>query len=268
MKYPLCARLGVRAAKYFRMLAVSTGVIAVVLGVAVFSSAAIADEHRTLPAHAQWVKALQAAGIFFKQKYRYEHVDDDNAAKRANVNTMRTELGYKSDIHHGVSGLVELENVRMLGAPDYNSTTNGRATFATVVDAETTELKQSYLAFHQLPDTVIKAGRQRIFYDNQRFIGDIKFRQHHQSFDTLSVANESVSDLKLSYNYIKQVLRIFSTDNVGAGTFNSNSHLLHGTYSGLDFAKISGYGYFLGFDDDSPALSTQTLGCAPPAARR
>ncbi len=268
MDQRISSRPGIRSAKFFRKLAVCAGVIAIILGVAVISSAAVADAHRNVPEHARWIKSLKRAGIFFKQKYRYEHVDDDNAAKHANVNTMRTEFGYASDVHHGVSGLVELENVRMLGAPDYNSTTNGRATFATVVDAETTELKQSYLAFHQLPDTVIKAGRQRIFYDNQRFIGDIKFRQHHQSFDTLSVANESVSDLKLSYNYIKQVLRIFSTDNVGAGTFNSNSHLLHGTYSGLDFAKISGYGYFLGFDDDSPALSTQTLGCAPPAARR
>ncbi|MDP6590607.1 MAG: alginate export family protein [Alphaproteobacteria bacterium] len=242
------------------MMAVSIGVIVVVLGVAVLSSAAIADEHRNVPPHARWIKSLQSTGIFFKQKYRYEHVNDDNATKHANVKTMRTEIGYASDIHRGVSGLIELENVEVLGNGDYNSTTNGRTRFATVVDAETTELKQSYLAFHQLPDTVIKAGRQRIFYDNQRFIGDIKFRQHHQSFDALSVSNESVPDLKLDYNYIKQVLRIFSTDNTASGTFNSNSHLLHGTYSGFDFAKISGYGYFLDFDDDSPTLSTQTLG--------
>ncbi len=123
----------IRCAQYFRLMPIWIGVIAIVLGLAVFPTAAIADQHRGLPEHAKWIKAVKAAGIFFNQKYRYEHVDDDNAAKHAdnaakhaNVNTVRTGLGYRSDIHHGISGLVELDNVAVIGPADYNSTTNGR----------------------------------------------------------------------------------------------------------------------------------------------
>lgn len=112
-----------------------------------FSTAAIADQHGGAKTeHGKWIEAVKATGVFFNARYRYEHVEDKGFTRRANANTLQAHLGYKCNIHHGVSGLIELENVHA-GGNDYNSTTNGRADFPTVADPENTELNQAYLSF-------------------------------------------------------------------------------------------------------------------------
>ena len=73
------------------------------------------------------------------------------------------------------------------------------------------------------------------------------------------MANSSVADLGLAYVYVKQILRIFGNDNA-LGSLNSNSHVFHAAYSGLDIANIVGYGYFLDVDDDAATLSSSTIG--------
>jgi hypothetical protein len=223
-------------------LLVSAGIF---LGLMAFSTAAIADQHSGVKTeHGKWIEAVKATGVFFNARYRYEHVEDKGFTRRANANTLQTHLGYKSNIHHGVSGLIELENAHAVGANDYNSTTNGRADLPTVADPENTELNQAYLSYHDLPGTVVSLGRQRLALDNQRYIGAVGFRQNEQTFDALTVINSSVPDLGLTYVYVKQVLRIFGDDNI-LGSLNSNSHVLHAVYSDLDIANIVGYAIFL-----------------------
>ncbi len=106
---------------------------------------------------------------------------------------------------------------------------------------------------------MVSLGRQRLVLDNHRFVGDVGFRQNQQTFDALTVTNSTLPDLGLAYVYVKQILRIFGDDNA-AGSFNSNSHVLHAAYGGLDIADIVGYGYFLDVDDDAATLSSGTLG--------
>lgn len=226
--------------------------MAVLLGLAMFFTASRAGE---MSEHGKWIEAVKATGVFFSARYRYEHVDDKGSTKNANAHTIRTHLGYKSDIHWGVSGLVELENVAALGPDDYNSTTNGRAAFPTVADPENSELNQAYLSYHDLPGTVVSAGRQRLVLDNARYVDDVGWRQNQQTFDALTVANSSVPDFGLIYVYVKQILRIFGDDSA-TGSLNSNSHVLHTAYSGFDIAD----GYILDVDDDAPTLSSRTLG--------
>jgi hypothetical protein len=235
-------------------------VLGIVLGLATFSSTSSADQHGgATTEHGKWIEAVKATGVFFSARYRFEHVDDKGFTKNANAHTIQTHLGYKSDIHYGVSGLIELENVEAIGSGDYNSTTNGRTNFPTVADPENSEINRVHLSYHNIPDTVVTVGRQRLVLDNARFVGDVGFRQNQQTFDALTVANSSLPDLGLAYVYVKQILRIFGDDNA-LGTLNSNSHVLHAAYSGLDFANIVGYGYFLDVDDDVPTLSSGTLG--------
>jgi len=81
-----------------------------------FSTAAIADQHSGVKTeHGKWIEAVKATGVFFNARYRYEHVEDKGFTRRANANTLQTHLGYKSNIHHGVSGLIEVENVHAAG---------------------------------------------------------------------------------------------------------------------------------------------------------
>ena len=95
------------------------------------------------------------------------------------------------------------------------------------------------------------------------FIGNVLWRQNHQSFDAFSISNNSFENTKISYAYINKINTIFGDDKetqtIKDGQIDMDSHLLNIQYSGLSFAKVEGYGYFLDYDD-APAISSQTLG--------
>ncbi len=120
-----------------RFARLSLSLLVMLLGLGVFSAASVADQHGgATTEHGKWIETVKATGVFFSARYRFEHVDDKGFAKNANAHTVQTHLGYKSDIHHGVSGLIEFENVEAIGSGDYNSTTNRRTNFPTVADPE------------------------------------------------------------------------------------------------------------------------------------
>jgi len=51
-------------------------------------------------------------------RYRFENVDQDNALRDANAQTLRTRAGFQSGKWYGLSGLVEVDNVSRLGITD------------------------------------------------------------------------------------------------------------------------------------------------------
>ena len=44
-------------------------------------------------------------------RYRFEHVDQDNALDHANAQTLRTRVGFQSGQWYGLSALLEVDNV-------------------------------------------------------------------------------------------------------------------------------------------------------------
>ncbi|KJS26572.1 MAG: hypothetical protein VR76_10305, partial [Pseudomonas sp. BRH_c35] len=48
-------------------------------------------------------------------RYRYEHVDQDNALEHANAQTLRTRVSFQTGKWYGLSALVEADNVSRLG---------------------------------------------------------------------------------------------------------------------------------------------------------
>ena len=192
---------------------------------------------------------------------RYETVDDDTRSRDADAVTLRTRLGYETGSFHGWKLFAEIEDVTAID-DSYNSTTNGNTQYPVVADPEETELNRLTLSYSGLADTWIKAGRQRIILDNARFIGNVGWRQNEQTFDGLKITNSSLADTKLTYAYLTKAHRIFG-DNNRAGNSDMNSHLLNVAYSGLELGKLTAYGYWLGFDDNSaigPGAGTRTLG--------
>ena len=84
---------------------------------------------------------------------------------------------------------------------DYNSIRNHKTQFPVIADPAEAELNQGWLAYSGLPDTTIKGGRQKIIYNNHRFVGNVGWRQMEQTFDAASILNQSIgnSDLKLAF---------------------------------------------------------------------
>ena len=185
-------------------------------------------------------------------RYRYEVVDQQDKVEDAEASTVRTRVGYKTGELSGLSGYVEFEDVRVVGAERYNSTVNGLGIYPVVVDVESTELNQGFLLYKAGEETTVKAGRQRIILDNARFVGNVGWRQNEQTFDAVMVSNKSLAETEIKYAYLGNV------NNIKAQNIDLKGHLLNISYSGLSAGKLTGYSYMLDYDNST--ADTQTLG--------
>jgi len=232
-------------------------------GASAFAAAAPTPKPQPAPPAAEqksdFTKAMTEGKVIFDMRYRYEYVDQDGLANEANAHTLRTRLGYETGKFHDFSALLEFENIAGLGSERYNDTINGHTTYPTVADPEDTGVNRVQLSYTGLPDTTLVLGRQLINLDNQRFVGAVGWRQNDQTFDAVSVKNNSIKDTTLFYAYSNQVNRIFGTDSTAGIWNNSNIHLINASYAGLPFGKITGYSYLLDLSD-SLALSSATYG--------
>ena len=98
----------------------------------------------------------------------------------------------------------------------------------------------------------VAVGRQEILLGDVRFVGNVGWRQNHQSFDALRIDNTS-GGLRFTYAYVDRVNRIFGDSQEMAG------HLVNASFDLQNAGKFTAYGYFLDYDD-AVALSTTTLG--------
>jgi len=193
-------------------------------------------------------------------RYRYELVDQDGIAADANASTLRTRLTYNSAVFRDFSLLLEADDLRAVGADSYNSTRNGKTDRPAVFDPEGTDLNQAGIKYTGFTNAEIVFGRQRINRVNQRFIGGVGWRQNEQTFDALSVSYSFSDELQGFYSYVSNVNRIFGPNSgTPAGDLRGSSHLVDLSYDLGRGARVTGYSYFLDFDD-TPALSNRTFG--------
>ena len=198
-------------------------------------------------------EALAGGKASLDIRYRYENVAQDNVLKDANASTVRSRLGYATGSYHDVMAYLEFENITAVGAEDYNSGVNGKTAYSVVADPEGSEVNQAYLSWGGIPGTTVKYGRQRITLDNQRFIGNVGWRQNEQTYDALSVVNKSLPDTIVTYAHLSNV------DRITGGNAEMSSNLLNAGYSGWAAGMLSAYAYMLDYDKTA-SLSTQTYG--------
>lgn len=192
-------------------------------------------------------------------RLRYEFGDQDGK-EEANATTLRLRLGAETPVYNGFSGLIEFEGTRALDSDLYNAAgVDGDPARTVIADPESTELNRAVLSY-QADGQLVKLGRQRIILDNARFIGNVGWRQNEQTFDAISYKNTMIKDLSLYYAYIRDVNRIFGSESVGAQNhFESDSHLINVSYSGLPLGKLTAYAYLLDFEN-AEANSSDTFG--------
>lgn len=197
-------------------------------------------------------------------RYRYEYVDQDGVADAAGASTLRTALGYLTKPWYSASAFIEFEDVSVIGSERYNSSLNGKTNYATVVDPAGTEVNQAFLEYAGIANTKLRAGRQRIIYDNARFIGNVGWRQNEQTYDGVSLVNKSLADTTLSYAYLFNVNTI-----TGASLESDALHLLNAGYAGFKPGAVSAYAYLFDFETatDSQTLGARFAGSTPVSER-
>ena len=62
-------------------------------------------------------------------------------------------------------------------------------TYPVVPDPESYEVNRFQLTNTSLPGTTLTLGRQRIVLDDQRFVGNVGWRQNEQTFDAFRIVN-------------------------------------------------------------------------------
>ncbi len=205
-------------------------------------------------------------------RYRYEHVDQDNALKKADAQTLRTRLGYQSGKWYGLSGLVEVDNVSRLGDASYNSLRNGQSNYSVIADPDGSEVNQALLRYDNTLGSAV-FGRQRINLDNQRFVGGVGWRQNEQTYDGVLGQLKPLEGLTLSYAYIDNINTIFGPgdnrfDNrTNPANIEGHSHLVNAQYVLMPELTVTAYSYLLGLDNIATtptaalgSLSSKTTG--------
>jgi hypothetical protein len=203
-------------------------------------------------------EAIGQGKVSLNVRLRYEHVAQASLLD-ANALTLRTRLGYTTAPLHGFKAMVEGENIVAADGDAYSQSGLNPAAGprAVVADPETTELNQAFLAYGSQA-TTFSVGRQRLVLDNQRFIGDVGWRQNQQTYDAAVLQDKSLAKTTLTYAYLARVNRVFS-DRHPQGKWTSDSHLLNASYAGLPLGTVTGYAYLLDFEN-SGANSCATYG--------
>jgi hypothetical protein len=221
------------------MMHMRTGLVVLAL---VLTGPAMAEEADSLGS------AIKATKPILDTRLRTEDVDQTPLPNDANATTLRARIGFETGKAWGTSLLVEGEAVIPFDT-DYrpDPTIPEMVTYPVVADAETYEFNRVQLVNNSLPGTTLTLGRQRILLDDQRFVGNVGWRQNEQTFDAFRVVNKSVKNLTLDATFLNQVNRVFGKDSP-QGRYDGDSALLNASYQ-TKIGKLTGFGYLLEFDN-------------------
>lgn len=226
--------------------------------IAVGCAAALAGAGSVAPASGAetWGQALVEGDVVVDLRARFESVEQGGFAASADALTNRLRVGFQTAPLNGTAFLAEGVVVDDLVA-DYNSTTNGQAEYPVVADpADFAAINRLSLINKSLDRTTLTFGRQRIILEDQRFVGNVGWRQHEQTFDALR-AQWGGTKLKTDLTYASQVNRVFGPDSP-QGKWEGDVVL-------ANFALASPAGTVTLFDyyldvDGAAAASTNTVG--------
>lgn len=203
--------------------------------------------------------ALSFGTLSLDSRVRYESVDDEGLARTADALTWRNRLGFRTRSWRGFSAFVEAEDVRALDN-NYPTATAVGNTQPVISDPEGTEWNQALLAYDGGSGIKVQLGRQRLLFDNQRFFGNVGWRQNEQTFDAAllnwTLPNKGLLDVV----WLDGVHRIFghSHPNAALREWDLNAPLIHYAQP-IPTGSVSAYAYFVE-NETQPLTSARTVG--------
>jgi hypothetical protein len=203
-----------------------------------------------------WGQALREGDVIVDLRARFESVEQDGIDLSADALTNRLRAGFQTAPLKGTAFLAEAVLIDDL-VEDYNSTTNGYAQYPVVADpADFAAINRLALINKSLDRTTLTFGRQRIVHDDQRFIGNVGWRQNEQTFDGLR-AQWGTPKIKTDLTYAAQVNRVFGPDSP-QGKWDGDVVLANFAYT-LPVGTLSLFDYYLDIDN-AAAVSSNTVG--------
>jgi hypothetical protein len=128
-----------------------------------------------------------------------------------------------------------------------------------VADPKNVSVYQGYLRWHWKDRFEVKAGRQAINLDNQRWVGAVDWRQNGQTLDGAGVEFKPLPGMTVSYNHVWRVNRIYGRDSPQGVYTDNRIDLLRLSQDIKGAGTLVVYDYLLDIPD-APASSSRTLG--------
>ena len=210
-------------------------------------------------------ESLFTGKVHLNNRLRVEFADT-TGRKSSIAITNRLRLGYETKAYNGFSIFAEMENV---STPDERAyfvpaTGDGSPSRTVIAEPPGTEINQAFVRYKTAGfgesdvSLDLKIGRQRIIFDDSRFIGNIGWRQFEQTFDAISInSNFGVEKLSVSYVYVWGVQRIFGPN---GPNWDSESHFIRASYTFSPEITVVPFAYLYDFNSDSPINSNNTYG--------
>ena len=229
-----------------------------ILGIAllsIMSTLAMAGEPVEAASFASAITDGKFSGMF---RLRWENVDQEGKSKVADAITLRSLVGYETKPFHGFSVNTQVYGLSPF-TDSYNDAKKGdpitsRKAYPVVADPEDYDFHQIYLQWANA-DNKVKFGRQNMYLDNWRYIGDVRFRQNWAVFNGLSFVNTSLPKTKVTLAHFEQLKQV--TTKIQDGNFE----IANINYAITPTTNLTGYGYFNDWDGTSmKASSNKTFG--------
>jgi hypothetical protein len=211
-----------------------------------------------LPALAQDIALKPLA----EARLRYEHVDQDGLPETgSDALTARVRAGLQAS-SGGFSALAQMQGTLAI-IDSYYDGLHGTATRPLIADPQNVAL---YLAQLQYKSKVVTltGGRQHISLDDERFVGNVGFRDNAQTFDGVRAEVTPAKGLKLDLSYVWDVRTIWGIDGAGARQRGiAGDNVLANLSYATPVGTITGFAYLV--DQDEPEvqgfrLSSQSYG--------
>ncbi|HEY7798060.1 MAG TPA: alginate export family protein, partial [Hyphomonadaceae bacterium] len=183
---------------------------------------------------------------FGEARLRFESVSSDLPAAEEDLLTLRVQAGAETQLSERTTLVGELEWVADL----YRDETQDGPPGPVIPDRETLEINRLQLT-HDFGAGQVVAGRQRLAFDDERFVGTSAFRQNEQTYDAARVSLPRLGPIAVDMAYVWQVNRFLSTSDVES-RFNGDTWLLN-ISADTPAGRLSGYHYALDLDDGTGA---------------
>jgi hypothetical protein len=193
-------------------------------------------------------------------RWRLENVDQDPLPHDATAIPLRARINFHTADLNGFSAKAEFDYVFDFGVDNYRAGGGNQPDppgYPIIADPGGEDLNQLFLQYKGQVGQ-LRLGRQRIIYDNARFIGNVGWRQNEQTYDSFSYDYGAGDALQVQYAYVDNVNRIFG-DEVNAGDHSQNTHLVNLSFTFDNAAKLTGYYYDID-NEDVAGLSNVTYG--------
>lgn len=192
--------------------------------------------------------ALLQGKFKFDGRFRYEWVDHASRPRNAYASTFRVRASYETQSFHGLFAGVGGEITTEIGNDRRSDGVVNNPALPLIPDPESEVLNLAYVGWSMagkdaLTQTRAVVGRQRLMYENERWVGPGTFRQNDQTFDAAAIETRVTDALSVRYAYVDRVNRILG--NNPGGHWRNDSHMIGATTNLVPFGLTTAYAYLL-----------------------